>query len=47
MLEPAREKLKDMEGDGVIVKEDKPWVSSMLVIEKRKVNERGMCAPSL
>ena len=42
MLEPAREKLKEMEEAGIIVKEDEPtpWVSSMLVIDKRKVNDK-------
>ena len=32
MLEPAREKLKEMEEAGIIVKEDEPtpWVSSMM-----------------
>ena len=36
MLESARKKLKDMEEDDIIVKEDEPtpWVSSMLVIDK-------------
>lgn len=47
MLEPAREKLKEMEDDGIIVKEEEPtpWVSSMLVIEKRKVNNQGKYIP--
>ena len=47
MLEPAREKLKEMEEDGIIVKEDEPtsWVSSMLVIDKRKVKDKGKDAP--
>ena len=42
MLEPAREKLKEVEEAGIIVKEDEPtpWVSSMLVIDKRKVNDK-------
>lgn len=43
LLEPAREKLTEMEEDGIIVKEDEhtPWVSSMLVIDKRKVKEKN------
>ncbi len=43
MLEPAREKLKEMEEDGIIAKEDEPtsWVSSMLVIDKSKVKDKG------
>ena len=47
MLEPAREKLKEMEEDGIIVKEDEPtpWVSSMLVIDKRKVNDKRKDTP--
>ena len=47
MLEPAREKLKEMEKDGIIVKEEEPtpWVSSMLVIDKRKVNNQGKYTP--
>ena len=34
LLEPAQEKLKEMEEDGIIVKveEHTPWVSSMLVV---------------
>ena len=41
LLEPAREKLTEMEEDGIIVKKEEhtPWVSSMLVIDKRKVKE--------
>ena len=47
MQETAREKLKEMEDDGIIVKEEEPtpWVSSMLVIEKRKVNNQGKYIP--
>ena len=47
MLEPAREKLKEMEEAGIIVKEDEPtpWVSSMLVIDKRKVNDKRKDTP--
>lgn len=47
MLEPAREKLKEMEEDGIIVKEDEPtsWVSSMLVIDKRKVKDKRKDTP--
>ena len=43
----AREKLKKMEEAGIIVKEDEPtpWVSSMLVIYKRKVNEKRKDTP--
>jgi len=38
LLEPTREKLTEMEEDGIIVKEEEstPWVSSRLVIDKRK-----------
>ena len=38
LLETAREKLTEMEEDRIIVKEEEsnPWVSSMLVIDKRK-----------
>ena len=47
MLEPAREKLKEMEEAGITVKEDEPtpWVSSMLVIDKRKVNDKRKDTP--
>ena len=40
-LEPAREKLTEMEEDGITVKEEEhtPWVSFMLVIDKRKVKD--------
>ena len=43
LLEPALEKLTEMEEDGIIVKEEEhtPWVSSMLVIDKRKVKEQN------
>ena len=43
LLEPAREKLTEMVEDGIIVKveEHTPWVSSMLVIDKRKVKEQN------
>jgi hypothetical protein len=46
-LDPTHEKLKDMEEDGIIVKEDEhtPWVSSMLVIDKRKGKDKN-CMPS-
>lgn len=38
LLEPAKEKLLEMEQDGIIVKEEghAPWVSSMLVIDNTK-----------
>jgi len=47
MLEPVREKVKEMEEDGIFVKEDEPtsWVSSMLVIDKRKVKDKGKDTP--
>ena len=47
MLERAREKLKEVEKDGIIVKEEEPtpWVSSMLIIDKRKVNNQGKYTP--
>ena len=47
LLEPAEEKLKEMEEDGIIVKveEHTPWVSSMLVVDKRKANGRDMNIP--
>ena len=47
MLEPAQEKLKEMEEDGIIVKEDEPtpWVSSTLVIDKRKLKDKGKDTP--
>ena len=43
LLEPTREKLTEMEEDGIIVKEEKhtPWVSSMLVIDKRNMKEKN------
>ena len=43
LLKPAREKLREMEEDGIIVKEEEhtPWVSSTLVIDKQKVNEKN------
>ena len=43
LLEPTREKLTEMEEDGIIVKEEKhtPWVSSMLVIDKRNMEEKN------
>ena len=42
LLEPAQEKLKEMEEDGIIVKveEHTPWVSSMLVVDKRKAKDK-------
>ena len=42
LLEPAQEKLKDMEEDGIIVKveEHTPWVSFMLVVDKRTAKDR-------
>ena len=47
LLEPAQEKLKEMEEDGIIVKveEHTPWVSSMLVVDKRKAKGRDMNIP--
>ena len=38
LLEPTREKLTEMEEDGIIVKEEEstPWVLFMLVIDKLK-----------
>ena len=38
LLDPTQEKLREMEEDGIIVKEEghTPWVSSMLVIDKRR-----------
>ena len=47
VLETAREKLKEMEEAAIIVKDDEPtpWVSSMLVIDKRKVNDRRKDTP--
>ena len=43
LLEPTREKLTEMEEDGIIVKEEKhtPWVSSMLVIDKRNMKKKN------
>lgn len=43
MLDPTRQKLREMEEDGIIVKEEEhtPWVSSMLVIDKRKGKEKN------
>ena len=43
LLEPTREKLTEMEEDGIIVKEEKhtPWVSFMLVIDKRNMKEKN------
>ena len=37
MLDPTRQKLREMEEDGIIVKEEEhtPWVSSMLVINEK------------
>lgn len=42
MLEFVREKFKEMEEVGIIVKEDEFifWVLLMLVIDKRKVNDK-------
>ena len=44
LLEPAQEKLREMEEGGIIVKveEHTPWVSSMLVVDKRKAKDRDM-----
>ena len=44
LLKPAQEKLKEMEEDGIIVREEEhtPWVSSMLVIDKRKGKDRNL-----
>ena len=38
LLKPTKEKLLEMEHDGIIVKEEghTPWVSSMLIVDKRK-----------
>ena len=43
LLETAREKLTEMEEDRIIVKEEEstPWVSSMLVIDKRKWKKKN------
>ena len=42
-----QEKNSEMEEAGIIVKEDEPtaWVSSMLVIDKRKVNDKRKDTP--
>ena len=47
LLEPAQEKLKEMEEDDIIVKveEHTHWVSSMLVVDKRKAKDRDMNIP--
>ena len=44
LLEPAREKLTEMEEDGIIVKEEEstPWVLFMLVIDKLKWKKRTL-----
>ena len=41
-LGPTKQKLLDMESDGIIIKEDEhtPWVSSMVVVDKRKETNR-------
>ena len=41
-LEPAKEKLLEMEQDGILVEEEghTPWVFSMLVIDKKKKKKR-------
>jgi hypothetical protein len=43
LLEPTQDKLKEMEQDGIIVKEEghTPWVSSMVVIDKRKAKDQS------
>lgn len=43
LLEPVQEKLLEMEQDGIIVKEQEhtPWVSSMLVVDKRQGKGKG------
>jgi len=43
LLEPVKEKLFEMEQDGIIVKEEEhtPWVSSMLVVDKRQGKGKG------
>ena len=47
LQEPAQEKLKEMEEDGIIVKveEHTPWLSSMLVVDKRKAKDRYINIP--
>lgn len=42
LLDPTHEKLLEMEKDGIVVKEEEhtPWVSSMLVIDKRKGQDK-------
>ena len=41
-LEPIKEKLFEIEQDGIIVKEEHTtWVSSMLVVDKRREKEKG------
>lgn len=44
LLKPLREKLKEMEEDGVIEKEEEhtPWASSTPVTHKRKTKDRDM-----
>ena len=45
LLEPA--KIREIEEDGIIVKEEghTPWVSSMLIIDKRKDKEKDRNTP--
>ena len=42
-----RKLLKEMDEDGIIVKEEEhsPWVSSMPVVDKRKAKDKGMNIP--
>ncbi|XP_032235873.2 uncharacterized protein LOC116617347 [Nematostella vectensis] len=43
LLGPVKEKLSEMEQDGIIVKEEEhtPWVSSMLLVDKRREKGKG------
>ena len=47
MLEPARENLKELEEDGAVVKRDEPtpWGFPLVVIDKRKVNDKRKDTP--
>ena len=47
LLEPTQEKLQEMEVYGIIVKEEghTPWVSSMLVIDKRRTTDHSTKDP--
>ena len=44
LLEPTKQKLSEMEKDGILIKEDEhtPWVSSMVVVDKRKKTNRDI-----